>query len=71
MGKKVGSEKLGSLYTMGKVRRRREWRGVRDTLYDYVRWLHIMGILTKFIVKPRNIKAFSAIAGWPIIWRRL
>ena len=34
MGKKVGSEKLGSLYTMGKVRRRREWRGVRDTLYD-------------------------------------
>lgn len=58
MGKKVGSEKLGSLYTMGKVRRRREWRGVRDTLYDYVRWLHIMGILTKFIVKPRNIKAF-------------
>ena len=58
MGKQVGSERLGDFYTKGKVRKRREWRGVTDTLYDYARWLHIMGILTKFIVKPRNIKAF-------------
>ena len=58
MGKEAGSEKLGSFYTDGKVRSRREWRGVADTFYDYTRWLHIMGVLTKFIVKPRNIKAF-------------
>ena len=58
MGREIGSEPLGNFYTNGKVRKRREWRGVKDTLYDYTRWLHIMGILTKFIVKPRNIKAF-------------
>lgn len=58
MGKAVGSVKLGSLYTNGRVRKRREWRGFKDTFYDYSRWLHIMGILGKFIVKPRNIKAF-------------
>lgn len=34
MGKKVGSVKLGSLYTGGKVRKMREWRGLSDTLYD-------------------------------------
>ena len=41
MGKAVGSEPLGSLYSAGKVRRRREWRGLRDTMYDYFRWLGI------------------------------
>jgi benzoyl-CoA reductase/2-hydroxyglutaryl-CoA dehydratase subunit BcrC/BadD/HgdB len=58
MGKALGSDPLGSLYSGGKVRKRREWRGFADTFYDYTRWLHIMGILAKFIVKPRNIKAF-------------
>lgn len=58
MAREIGKDKLGSFYTNGKVRKRREWRGVRDTLYDYSRWLKIMGILTKFIIKPRNIKAF-------------
>lgn len=52
------NEELGKLYTEGKVKKRREWRGLRDTLYDYTRWLHIMGILASFIVVPRNIKAF-------------
>ena len=42
MGKAVGSVKLGNLYSGGKVRKRREWRGLRDTLYDYWRWLKIM-----------------------------
>ena len=38
MGKKIGSERLGDLYQPGKkVRKRREWRGVKDTLYDYSR----------------------------------
>lgn len=29
MGKKVGSEKLGSFYSGGRVRKRREWRGIK------------------------------------------
>lgn len=58
MGKAVGSEKLGELYGSGKVRRRREWRGLRDTWYDYRRWLGIMGMLTRFMLKPNNIRGF-------------
>ena len=54
---RVGDNELGKLYTDGKVRKRREWRGVSDTLYDYWRWLGTMSVLAKFIVKPRNIKA--------------
>ena len=57
MAKEVGKDRLGDLYTNGKVRKRREWRGFADTMYDYWRWLHIMGILAGFIIKPRNIKA--------------
>ncbi|MCQ2507359.1 MAG: 2-hydroxyacyl-CoA dehydratase family protein, partial [Dorea sp.] len=55
---KIGAENLGRFYTSGKVRNRREWRGVKDTLYDYSRWLGIMATLSGFIAKPRNIKAF-------------
>ena len=55
--KRIGDKQLGVLFDGGKVRRRREWRGVKDTLYDYGRWLYILSILAKFIVKPRNIKA--------------
>jgi len=58
MGKEVGSERLGDLYTGGKVRRRREWRGLRDTMYDYGCWLKIIGILGKFMLLPRNIRGF-------------
>ena len=58
MGKAIGSERLGDLYSGGKVRKRREWRGVRDTLYDYTRWLKIMAMLLKFMMKPANIKGF-------------
>lgn len=57
MAKEVGKDRLGDFYTGGKVRKRREWRGFRDTMYDYWRWLHIMGTLAGFIIKPRNIKA--------------
>lgn len=41
MGKRMGSEKLGSFYTGKKARKRREWRGIKDTLYDYAQWLRI------------------------------
>lgn len=58
MGKAVGSERLGDLYNGTKVRKRREWRGFKDTFYDYTRWLKIMGVLLKFMAKPRNVKAF-------------
>ena len=57
MAKEIGAEALGRFYTNGKVRSRREWRGVKDTFYDYTRWLFIMKQLAGFIIKPRNIKA--------------
>ncbi len=52
-----GEKQLGVLFDGGKVRRRREWRGLRDTLYDYGRWLYILSILAGVIAKPRNVKA--------------
>ena len=58
MGKAVGSEKLGSLYSGGKVRKRREWRGFKDTFYDYWRWLKIMAMLGGFLMHPHNLKGF-------------
>ena len=57
MAKEVGADRLGDFYTNGKVRKRREWRGLKDTVYDYKCWLGIMGTLAGFIIKPRNIKA--------------
>ena len=38
MAKQIGADRLGDFYTAGKVRNRREWRGLKDTLYDYSRW---------------------------------
>lgn len=58
MGREVGSCQLGKMYSTGKVRKHREWRGVKDTLYDYVRWLGILGILGKFVLHPNNVKGF-------------
>ncbi len=59
MGKAVGSSKLGKLYD-GKMEvfKRREWRGLKDTLYDYWRWLGILKMLAAFIIKPKNLKGF-------------
>lgn len=31
--------------------------GLKDTLYDYTRWLYLLSILAKVIIKPRNVKA--------------
>ena len=58
MAKELGKDRLGSFYTGGKVRSRREWRGVKDTFYDYTRWLYIMSQLGMFMMKPRNVKGF-------------
>ena len=43
MAKEIGADRLGDFYTNGKVRKRREWRGLKDTVYDYKCWLGIMG----------------------------
>ncbi len=57
MAKAIGAEELGRFYKEGsRVRTRREWRGVKDTLYDYSRWLWIMGTLSKFLMNPTNLK---------------
>ena len=59
MGKAVGSSNLGDLYGKGKVFKRREWRGIKDTLYDYWRWLGILFMLGKFLLlHPKNVKGF-------------
>lgn len=58
MSKRMGSEKLGNLYTNGKARKRREWRGYKDTWYAYIQWLKIWKTLIKFMAKPNNIKGF-------------
>ena len=55
--KRIGCDNFGKFYTDGKVRSRREWRGVVDTLYDYSRWLHNWITMAKMVSKPRNIKA--------------
>ena len=69
MAKEIGADRLGDLYIDGgKVRKRREWRGLADTMYDYSRWLKIMTILGKFVMKPRNVRPCSATAGWPTTW---
>lgn len=56
MAKEIGKDRLGDFYSHGKVRKRREWRGLKDTWYDYTRWLWIMKTLALFLIKPRNIK---------------
>ena len=56
---RAGEKSPGKIYTDKlKVRRRREWRGVKDTFYDYTRWLYLMSVLGRFIMVPRNIKGF-------------
>lgn len=40
-----GDKELGVLFNGEKVRKRREWRGLRDTLYDYTRWLYLWSIM--------------------------
>ena len=57
--KRTGEQSPGKIYDENlKVRRRREWRGVKDTFYDYTRWLYLVSVLARFITVPRNIKGF-------------
>lgn len=58
MGKYMGSEKLGDFHTGKTARKRREWRGFKDTWYDYTQWLKIYKTLILFMIKPNNLKGF-------------
>lgn len=42
---RAGEQTLGGLYNSGKVRKRREWRGFKDTMYDFGMWLKTWGFL--------------------------
>ena len=57
---RVGEKSPGKIYSDKlKVRSRREWRGLKDTFYDYTRWCYLLfGVLGKFIMNPRNVKGF-------------
>lgn len=51
---------LGSLYSAEhRAMKHREWRGVKDTFYDYFRWLKLLGLLggRLFSVLPQMTKA--------------
>ncbi len=58
MSKDLGSVLLGKLYGGGVARKHREWRGVKDTWYDYTEWLKTWKTLIQFTSKPNNIKGF-------------
>ncbi len=58
MSKQLGSEPLGQFYTGKRAKRRREWRGFKDTWYDYTRWLYLWRKLIAFTIKPNNFKGF-------------
>ncbi|MBL8968832.1 MAG: 2-hydroxyacyl-CoA dehydratase, partial [Spirochaetaceae bacterium] len=58
MSKAMGSERIGEVFKGGKTRARREWRGFRDTWYDYTRWLFIWKTMTGFMMNLNNIKGF-------------
>lgn len=53
---RLGDNELGILYDGGKVRGRREWRGFKDTVYDFSRWLYIWGILIKTSMSKGFVK---------------
>lgn len=54
--KKKGEKQYGVLFNEGKVRKRREWRGLKDTLYDFSRWLYIWGIVIDVTMGKGAIK---------------
>ena len=48
MGKKAKGQ--GGRFIPGSgIARYREWRGLRDTWYDYTQWMRIIGVMAKFI----------------------
>lgn len=66
--RRIGDQQLGVLFDGGKVRCRREWRGVKDTLYDYGRWRTFCPSSQSSSSSRATSRPCSAIAGWPTIW---
>ena len=33
------------------IAKHREWRGLKDTWYDYVEWVKVLGIMGGFVAK--------------------
>mgnify|MGYP001167343360 CR=1 FL=1 len=58
MSKELGKDRLGDLYSGKKAKRRREWRGLKDTWYAYTQWLDLWKTLIKFMAKPNNLRGF-------------
>ncbi len=58
MGRQLGSVPLGKLYSGKGPKKHREWRGLKDTWYDYVEWLKIWKTLLCFMIKPNNLRGF-------------
>ena len=48
--KRKGTKQLGVLFGDGLVRKRREWRGFKDTMYDFGRWLYLWSIMADAMV---------------------
>ena len=62
--KRAGEQSPGKIYSDKlKVRARREWRGVKDTLYDYTRWLYLSPFWAASSSSRATSRASSAIAG--------
>ena len=51
-GKPAGERRLGDLYCdKTGLYKHREWRGLKDTWYDYVEWVKVLGIMGGFVAK--------------------
>lgn len=35
------------------IAKQREWRGLKDTFYDYTQWVVNLGLLVQFVGSPR------------------
>ena len=54
--KKKGETQYGVLFNDGLVRKRREWRGIKDTLYDFSRWLYLWYIVIDVTLSKGAVK---------------
>ena len=53
---KKGEKSYSGTFNTGLVRKRREWRGVKDTMYDYSRWLYLWGIMMQTSMSKGFVK---------------
>ena len=58
MKKRIGAVSPGNLYNNGMTKKHREWRGVKDTGYDFGCWMKNWGRLIKFVANPQCFKGF-------------